>query len=426
MIGVKAVQFRYRPTEQLVGLLETFRMMVNHAIHICLEEGIKGRLNLRNRIYKEFQEKYGVISCYPYSVAEVAWSIVKKHKRWQRRPFASRRMMKMDAANYSLNYAILNLPFKKGQRLLIPLEYGDYQRSFLMDTTLKRGSVTLTPRTISISFSKESVETESLKKVGFDINEKSLVESDGTKYDLSEVARLHTEYGVRRRDFYRKHPHDERLKRKFSLNSREKNRVRQFLNRVSKAMVEKARANKQAIILERLKGIGYVHQRGNGEGKGRRRRIAQWPFRMLQQQIAYKAAWAGVPVEFVEPRNTSKTCSNCGFINRKLKMTEREWRCPSCGATLDRDLNAAVNIERRGKIPCLPLVRAGAEGRGSDEGEREQREATLILRADAFKEGLQACPEDLTEPKLLSVLESLLAQNRLTRFLGGYSSALAD
>ncbi len=78
---VKAVQFTHRPTEQTQELLETFRMMVNHAIHICLEEGIKGRLNLRNRIYKEFQEKYSVVSCYPYSVAEVAWSIVKKHRR---------------------------------------------------------------------------------------------------------------------------------------------------------------------------------------------------------------------------------------------------------------------------------------------------------------------------------------------------------
>ncbi|MBI3023879.1 MAG: IS200/IS605 family element transposase accessory protein TnpB [Thaumarchaeota archaeon] len=394
MKGVKSVQFTYRPTEQTQELLETFRMMVNHAIHISLEEGIKGRLNLRNRIYKEFQEKYGVISCYPYSVAEVAWSIVKKHKRWQRRPFASRLMMKMDASNYSLNYAILSIPFKKGQRICIPLEYGDYQRSFLMDMTLKRGSVTLTARTISISFSRRIAETEPMSKVGYDLNEKSIVGSDGTKYGLSEVARLHTEYGVRRRDFYEKHPRDERPRRKFSEGSRERNRVKQFLNRVSKAVVEKARANKQAIILERPKGIRRVHQKGNGEGRERRRRISQWPFRMLQQQIAYKAAWAGVPVEFVDPRNTSKTCSDCGFINRKLKLTEREWRCPSCGVNLDRDLNAAVNIERLGKIPCLPLVRAGAEGRGSDEGEREQREATLILRADAFKEGLQACPED--------------------------------
>jgi hypothetical protein len=75
---------------------------------------------LRDRIYREFQEKYGVLSCYPYAVAEVAWSIVKKHRRWHRRPCARRLMLKMDAGSFSLNYSILSLPFRRGERVLIP------------------------------------------------------------------------------------------------------------------------------------------------------------------------------------------------------------------------------------------------------------------------------------------------------------------
>jgi hypothetical protein len=65
-------------------------------------------------------------------------------------------MLKMDAASFSLNYSILSLPFRKGERVLIPLRYGEYQRSFLMDTTLKRGSVTMTESSIVIAFSKEA------------------------------------------------------------------------------------------------------------------------------------------------------------------------------------------------------------------------------------------------------------------------------
>lgn len=360
--SVKAIRFGYRPTPEIRELLETFRMMVNHAIHICLTENIKGRLKLRDRIYHEFHERYGVVSCYPYSVAEVAWSIVKKHKRWERKPYAEHLMLKMDSANYSLNYGILNLPNKKGHRLLIPLEYEDYQRSFLMDKALKRGSVTMTDRAIIISFSKEVAVIEPLTKVGYDLNEKSIVASDGSKHDLSEVARLHTEYGIRRSNFYAKHPGDRRLKQKFSSQSREKNRVKQFLNRVSKAIVQRAKENGQAIVLERLKGIRYVHTRGNGEGGGKRRRIAQWPFRILQSMIQYKAEWEGIPVEYVSPSNTSKLCSNCGYLNKSLKLTDKVWLCP-CGATLDRDLNAAINIERRGTIACQPLVLAEARGR---------------------------------------------------------------
>ena len=339
--------------------------MVNDAIRICLAENINGRLKLRDRIYKEFQERYGVVSCFPYSVAEVAWSIVKKHKRWHRKPHAKRLMFKMDAASFSLNYSILSLPFKKGERVLIPLQYGDYQRSFLMDKTLKRGSVTVTESSIVIAFSKEPLAKRPSRKVGYDLNEKSIVGSDGTKHDLSEVARLHTLYGVRRSRFYERHPHDRRLKKKFASSRREKERVNQALHRVSTSIVEKARANKEAIVLERLKGIRYAHQKGNGEGKARRRRIALWPFRQLQSYIDYKARWAGVPVEYVSPSYTSKKCNRyASAVNRKLKLTERSWLCP-CGAKLDRDLNAAINIERRGRIRCLGEVRPGA--RDTDE-----------------------------------------------------------
>jgi len=385
--AVNGVKFAYRPTPQTLELLSMFREMVNDAIRICLVENIKGRLKLRDRIYKGFQVRYGVVSCFGYSVAEVAWSIVKKHRHWQRKPHAKRLMFKMDASNFSLNYSILSLPFRKGERILIPLRYGEYQRSFLMDKTLKRGSVTMTESSIVIAFSKEALIVVPSRKVGYDLNEKSIVGSDGTRRDLSEVARLHTLYGIRRSRFYERHPRDRRLRKKFASSRREKERADQALHRVSTRIVEKARANNEAIVLERLKGIRYAHQKGNGEGKARRRRIALWPFRRLQSYIDYKASWAGVPVEYVSPSYTSKTCNVCGRINRKLKITERSWLCP-CGAKLDRDLNAAINIERRGKIRCLGEVHPGA--RGTDEA-MKGNETTMapILRAEAPKSSLQ-------------------------------------
>jgi len=102
-----------------------------------------------------------------------------------------------------------------------------------------------------------------------------------------------------------------------------------------------------------------------------------------QTYIVYKAEWSGVRVEFVSAVFTSKTCSECNFINRNLRLREREWRCPNCGAILDRDLNAAINIERRGKIPCLGEVRPGAQG--TDEAVKGNPTTTVILRAEALK-----------------------------------------
>ena len=89
-------------------------------------------------------------------------------------------------------------------------------------------------------------------------------------------------------------------------------------------------------------------------------------------------------MEFVSAAWTSQTCNICKHINRNLKLTEREWLCPSCGAILDRDLNAAINIERRGKIPCLGEVPPGAQG--TDEAVKGNEQTTApILRAEALK-----------------------------------------
>ena len=41
---------------------------------------------------------------------------------------------------------------------------------------------------------------------------------------------------------------------------------------------------------------------------------------------------------------SSKTCSNCGCIKESLKLSERTYKCNECGFTIDRDLNASINI----------------------------------------------------------------------------------
>ena len=41
---------------------------------------------------------------------------------------------------------------------------------------------------------------------------------------------------------------------------------------------------------------------------------------------------------------SSKTCHCCGHVNRELTLSDREWTCPNCGATVDRDRNAALNL----------------------------------------------------------------------------------
>lgn len=50
----------------------------------------------------------------------------------------------------------------------------------------------------------------------------------------------------------------------------------------------------------------------------------------------------------VEPQYTSKTCNICGYILDDLKLRDRIFNCPCCGQSIDRDVNAAINIKNRG------------------------------------------------------------------------------
>ena len=66
----------------------------------------------------------------------------------------------------------------------------------------------------------------------------------------------------------------------------------------------------------------------------------------LAHLLAYKAESAGREVCFVNPINTSRTCSNCGEPFPDFDLSTRWVEC-ACGLSLDRDHNAAINILRR-------------------------------------------------------------------------------
>ncbi len=70
--------------------------------------------------------------------------------------------------------------------------------------------------------------------------------------------------------------------------------------------------------------------------------------------LKYKAERANKSV-IEDPKYTSKTCSNCGFIKPQLDLCEREYRCQSCYYCLDRDKNAAINIKIKGLGTSLEL-----------------------------------------------------------------------
>jgi putative transposase len=112
------------------------------------------------------------------------------------------------------------------------------------------------------------------------------------------------------------------------------NKRRDFLHKASRALVE----NHSLIAMEAL----------NNEGLARgflAKEVLDCSLAEFVSMISYKAAEAGCEVVLVNPAYTSQMCSNCGLI-RKKSLAERWHECP-CGASMHRDLNAAMNILQR-------------------------------------------------------------------------------
>ncbi len=75
--------------------------------------------------------------------------------------------------------------------------------------------------------------------------------------------------------------------------------------------------------------------------------IQEQGFYEFIRQMQYKCEWNGI--EFVQVYRfypSSKTCSKCGNVKRNLKLSDRTYHCDSCGAVIDRDYNAAINLSR--------------------------------------------------------------------------------
>ena len=86
---------------------------------------------------------------------------------------------------------------------------------------------------------------------------------------------------------------------------------------------------------------------------------------MFKTMLAYKCNWYGKQLIMVDPKNTSRICSNCGKKNYDFDnltqsqwLNKRNWTCPYCHKNHDRDINAAKNILNRGlKQTNIQLVK---------------------------------------------------------------------
>ena len=91
-----------------------------------------------------------------------------------------------------------------------------------------------------------------------------------------------------------------------------------------------------------------------------------WGSTEFKRQLLYKASWYGSRVILADRwEPSSKRCSGCGWIDADLTLSDRTFHCEQCGLVLDRDLNAAINLEQLAGSSSDSLNACGAASAGT-------------------------------------------------------------
>lgn len=195
--------------------------------------------------------------------------------------------------------------------------------------------------------------------VGIDLGVKTfIVASDGKEFDNPKFlrkAQSKLKYVQRKYSKYK----GKRTKQKLAiLHEKVANQRKDFLHKTSSELIK----NHDSLAIEDLNVKGMLANHKLAQS------ISDAGWSSFVTMLEYKADWYGkniLKIGRFEP--SSKLHANCGYINKELTLSDREWTCPKCSEVVLRDVNAAINIksfalrnilsgtdrENQGKLPTL-------------------------------------------------------------------------
>jgi putative transposase len=339
----------------LLRTLEAFNAACNDIASTAFAEHSASKIDLQKLVYYDIRQRFGLSAQMTIrAIAKVAEAY--KRDKQIKPSFRPHGAMVYDERIYNFPTADRVSLLTVDGRVLLPFRFGAYAVGMLQR---RRGQADLLYRKQTDTFflavtvdapAPEPGEPQPVDYLGVDLGVITLAAtSDGeflnhsTGPKCAHINEVRARYSRFRAKFQTKGTKSsKRLLRK--RRGKEKRFAKDINHCLRKAIVQTAHGTSRGIALEDLKHIRERISAKRTVGKRQRSVLHSWAFFQLRAFIAYKAALAGVPVVYVNPADTSQTCSRCGHCERANRRSQAKFLCVACGFSAHADLNAAVNI----------------------------------------------------------------------------------
>jgi len=351
------LQLKLVPTpDQHTALLETMRAFnaaASYAARVGFADHVFTQQSIHVRCYRELRDRFGLSS---QMAVRAIGKAVETFKRAKTVCPVFRPEGAMTYDERLLGWkgpAHVSLLTLQG-RAIVAMVYGEYQAGFLQRL---KGQVDLVYRddtfylyaTIDVP---EETPIEPTRFLGVDLGIVNIAtDSDGNSY-TGEALEVVRQRSATARQTYQS-THTKSAKRRLKQMAGRQARFQRWANHgLAKRLVTYAKDTKAALVLEDLTNI----RSRMTVRKTQRSKQHNWSFRQLREFLVYKAQRAGVPLLFVDPRNSSRTCNRCGYVDKKNRRSQADFSCLRCGHTAHADLNAARNLATRGYVTAPDLI----------------------------------------------------------------------
>lgn len=362
----------------LLDTMERFNAAASFAAKVGFDTGVFSQPSIHGRCYREIRERFGLsaqMAVRAIGKAVEAFATLKAKGRKECPAFKPRGAVTYDERILSFKGLDKVSLWAIGGRMILPIVYGKYQgeridrRKGQVDLVYRDGDFYLL---LSIEAPEDApIEVEDF--LGVDLGIVNIAtDSDGESHTGDDIERTRRKHHRNRKGLQGKGTKGAK-KRLKKLAGREA-RFRRHTNHViSKTIVSKAKGTGRGIAVEELNGI---RDRTTVRAKDRARH-AGWSFSQLRMFVEYKATLVGVPVVAVDPRNTSRMCSACGYTDKANRRSQGSFVCLQCGHSANADFNAALNLRVRGLGCYKPPSELAVNDRGWNPRETSRKSHTL-------------------------------------------------